>query len=355
MLNLNQLWRKILLSLVFCAVVFIGLSFYTNLSELTKAFAQLSLLYLPVLFFLSFCNYIVRFFKWDYYLSILEIKITRGQSFGIFLAGLIMSISPGKFGEVIKSFLIKGVNDTPISRSAPVVVAERLTDFMGLIVLVMLGLSSSKASFEVIVSSIILVCIILGILSSNRLSLTIINKLERGIIFLFPDHQGESDPPAESQPAGFFQKLKKIMISSPQKLRIAYESIAILITIKRLIWATVLSVISWGFEGIAFIILLHGFGYDFSITRGIFIYAFSIIVGALTMLPGGVGLTETSLSGLLILNGLPTSISVAATLIIRITTLWFAVFIGAVVLTYLLKKVFRSDENNENELLQDEQ
>jgi len=336
LLNLAQLWRKILLSLVFGALVFVLLSFYANFSDLRQALTQFPVLYLPLLFALAFCNYIVRFFKWDYYLSLLHIKITKGQSFTIFLAGLIMSISPGKFGEVLKSFLIKSVNNTPISRSAPVVVAERLTDLIGLLVLIMLGLSSSRASLIVFFISSVLVVTFLGMISSARVSRGILDLIERLINSFLGDENKQISQQAE--PLLFKDKVKKLLITFPRKMNVAYESIACLVTFKPLCIATALSVLSWAFEGFAFVLLLRGFGYDLGLTTGFFIYSFSIIVGALTMLPGGVGLTETSLSALLILKGVTKPVSVAVTLIIRLTTLWFAVAIGAGVLALFLKK-----------------
>jgi uncharacterized protein (TIRG00374 family) len=48
------------------------------------------------------------------------------------------------------------------------------------------------------------------------------------------------------------------------------------------------------------------------------------------MLPGGVGPTEGSMSGLLALRGVDLPVAVAATLVIRVATLWFAVAVGAV-------------------------
>jgi len=183
LLNLKQFWRKILYSLIFCAVVFICLSLYANFGELKEALSSFPLYYIPLLLGLSSCNYLIRFLKWDYYVSILNISISRGQSFSIFLAGLIMSISPGKFGEVLKSFLLKSVSDTPISRSAPIVVAERLTDLMGLLILVMLGLTSSLANYRVIIVSTTIVIALLIVLSSPRLSAIFLTYLKRIITY----------------------------------------------------------------------------------------------------------------------------------------------------------------------------
>jgi len=324
--------------LVFAAVVFICLSLYANFHELTRALRQFPLYFLPIMLFLSLCNYLIRFFKWDYYLGILEIDIPKAQSVSIFLAGLIMSISPGKFGEVLKSFLLKSVNETPISRSAPIVVAERLTDFMGLIVLVLVSLTGSRGSVEVLIISIILVIVLITLCSSRSLSFRIISLLERLIKVVFASPRSGEGHGNAAVSKGFRLRLQSGLVLIPQKLHIAYESIHVLVSVKRLVWTTILSVISWSFEGIAFILLLRGFDVRLAYNEALFIYVFSIIVGALTMLPGGVGLTETSLSGLLILKEIPKSIAVAATLIIRVTTLWFAVGIGVIMLIVFMRK-----------------
>ncbi len=62
------------------------------------------------------------------------------------------------------------------------------------------------------------------------------------------------------------------------------------------------------------------------------------MIGAISFLPGGLGATETSLAGLLILAKIPKGVAIAAVFIIRVATLWFAVLIGAVVLSYMQKR-----------------
>lgn len=46
-----------------------------------------------------------------------------------------------------------------------------------------------------------------------------------------------------------------------------------------------------------------------------FIYGLPTIAGAATMLPGGLGATDASITGLLVILAIPKSVSVAATLI----------------------------------------
>src|SRR5437867_9262961 len=114
-----QKYRKqVIFSVVFGAAVFLTLSIYANFSELMIAFSQFNWLILPLVLMLSLGNYIFRFFKWDYYTKILGVSVDRKMSFTIFLSSFIMSVTPGKIGEVFKSYLLKEQNGTPVSKSA---------------------------------------------------------------------------------------------------------------------------------------------------------------------------------------------------------------------------------------------
>src|SRR5690606_23138209 len=63
--------------------------------------------------------------------------------------------------------------------------------------------------------------------------------------------------------------------------------------------------------------------------QALFIFPFATIVGALIMMPGGLGGAEASMAGLLqLLAGTPETVAVAATLLIRFGTLWFGVTLG---------------------------
>jgi uncharacterized protein (TIRG00374 family) len=95
--------------------------------------------------------------------------------------------------------------------------------------------------------------------------------------------------------------------------------------------ATLLGVIGWAAEGYAFWLLLHWMGADVGLGEAVAIFIFSTLAGGLTGAPGGVGGAEAAMVALLALEGVPLEISVPATLIIRVTTLWFAIGIGLLV------------------------
>jgi uncharacterized protein (TIRG00374 family) len=110
-----------------------------------------------------------------------------------------------------------------------------------------------------------------------------------------------------------------------------------------LVRAVVLGLISWTGECIAFFLILTGLGLDGSMRLlliATFILAVTSIAGGASMLPGGLGVADAGIAALLVLliderAGMSNAIAAAATLLIRFSTLWFAVVIGALAVVSL--------------------
>ncbi|MBI1390103.1 MAG: flippase-like domain-containing protein [bacterium] len=301
-----NLQKKILLTIAIAAALYLGASVWVGWERILDAFSRFHWIYLPLCLSLAFGNYLIRFTKWHYYLSILEIPVSRLVSFQIFLSGMVMSATPGKFGEVFKSYLVKSVNGDPISKTAPIVLAERLTDFIAFLLMALLGVTLLPNGALVFGGSVAVVAAILVLVSWRSF-------IERLIVWIetFPKigHHAE-------------------------KLLIAYESAYKLIAPKPLLWATLISLGSWFLECLAFYFVMRGFGNPVPLFSATFIYAFATILGALLMTPGGIGPTEGAIGGLLILLlEVPRGVALSATFLIRVCTLWFAVAVGLVTLT----------------------
>jgi len=112
-----------------------------------------------------------------------------------------------------------------------------------------------------------------------------------------------------------------------------YDVMHVLIRIRPLCWGTLLGTLAWFWEALAFFLVLVIFGQTIALLDAVFIYALSTLLGAVLFLPGGLGVTEGSLTGLSVLAGVPKSIAAAATLIIRVATLWFAVALGLTIMS----------------------
>ncbi|HVX30788.1 MAG TPA: lysylphosphatidylglycerol synthase transmembrane domain-containing protein, partial [Nitrolancea sp.] len=106
----------------------------------------------PLILALSLCNYLLRFAKWHFYLgSVRAGPISKTTSFVIFFAGLSMAITPGKIGEMLKPYLVRRVNGTLLATTTPVIVAERITDGIAILVLAAVGLLQIRYGWTLLV------------------------------------------------------------------------------------------------------------------------------------------------------------------------------------------------------------
>lgn len=305
-----RLRGKLIVGVCLGALVYLVMVVVSGLDEIRDSLAAFPWIWFPLLLVLAFANYIFRFFKWDYYLRRLDIDVGRTDSLVVFLSGLVMTISPGKIGELLKALFLKQLKGTPISKSAPIVVAERLTDFVALSIISLAGLTVFALGNYLVVMAVVVALLVgfVALVSHRGLSLAMLGLLER----------------------------LPLVGRLGQRLRIAYDSIHALVRFVPLCVATFWSLVAWMCECLGFWIVLYAFGFDVPVLTASFIYALGTIVGAVS--PGGLGVTEGSMVGLLqtraVMNdAVPTMAEAsAATMIIRIATLWFAVFVGAVVL-----------------------
>lgn len=299
---LEKIKKKILISIAIAGLLYLAFTIYADFKEVAAAFSKFNWLLLPFLLLLSLCNYFVRFLKWDYYLGILKIPVKKIDSLSIFMSGLIMSVTPGKFGEVLKSYLVKQINGTSISKSAPIVFAERMTDSMSLIIIAVVG--AYIYNYGRIAAAIIsiLFCLLVFVIMNRKIALFFITRFEK-IKFL----------------SKYIHAIHNLYESSYQMLRPV-----------PLINMCLLSLFSWFFECFGYYLILINFNINVSMLWASFSYAFASIIGAVSMLPGGLGVTEGSLTLLLVQKGFHKDMAVASTFIIRVVTLWFAVLVGII-------------------------
>jgi glycosyltransferase 2 family protein len=307
---LKRLKQKVIISIVIAGVLYLAFTIYADFNQVMNAFGKFNLLLLPLLLFLSFLNYFARFLKWDYYLSIVKVKMKKIDSLSTFMSGLIMSVTPAKLGEVLKSVLVKEITGEPISKTAPIILAERITDFLSLLLIAIVGAFVFDYGGNITILVAAFFIFLIFIISNKKIALPIINFSER------------------------IPLIKKYI----HNIHSAYESSYQLLKLKPLILMTILSLISWGFECLGYYFILVNFDVDFGLLWASFSYSFSTIIGAISMLPGGLGLTEGSLTFLLVQKGVSADIAVATTFIVRVVTLWFAVLVGIVSLSVYQKR-----------------
>src|SRR5947209_6431879 len=134
----------------------VAIALYADAPRMLRALASFRWEYLPLILGLTLFNYFWRFIKWQYYLRRLEVKISWGKSLLIFISGLSMAITPGKVGELLKSYLLKHSTGAPISRTSPVIMAERLSDGIAMLLLATTGLVLYRFGWELLLLLLII-------------------------------------------------------------------------------------------------------------------------------------------------------------------------------------------------------
>jgi uncharacterized protein (TIRG00374 family) len=124
-----------------------------------------------------------------------------------------------------------------------------------------------------------------------------------------------------------------------EPVRLFVEGGRALLSARALTVALGLSVLAWFLECLAFALILEGLGGVLPLRAATFVYAFASLAGAVSMLPGGLGVAEGSLTGLLAGLGTPLPEAAAATLLVRGATLWLAVVIGVVMVLVAFPRV----------------
>jgi uncharacterized membrane protein YbhN (UPF0104 family) len=250
---------------------------------------------------LSMVNYVARGVRWHAFSRHLGLPVPAWRSGLYYVAG---------FGEALRLWLLQRCHGCRYERTAALMVGDRLSDMSALLVLCMLGLGAF-AGYTWITLAVVavggLVWLLLRPSPLLRLVLLAYRRLGRW-------------------PRSF------------ARLRVLIRETAKLMNVTIFGTALVLATIGWLAEGFALHVLLGLLGVDHvTLQAAIFVFAFSTLAGAVTMLPGGLGGAEATMVALLLALGVTADAAVAATVVFRVATLWFAVGLGFLVLPHTLR------------------
>jgi glycosyltransferase 2 family protein len=322
----QSLRGKFLLSLLLGFLVFAGLTFYADFDDLKSSFQEFNWALLPLILVLTTGNYAFRFVKWQYYLRLIGVRgLPARDSFLIFFSGMGMVITPGKVGEWLKSYLLREVHGTPIARSAPILIAERLTDSIALLIIASAGVFVFNDMWQVFVI-VAFGCALIIAVAQHRPTAQALMRLGARVPVL-----GRFVPQMEE----FYESTRALLAPTP------------------IILMSLLSATSWFFEVLGFYFTFIGLGLDHSgslLLHSAFILPIATLASAILLTPGGLGVAEASITGLSqALLDVTRSEAALATLVIRFGTLWFGVIIGLGCFAVLTRRLARQDARPETQ------
>jgi uncharacterized protein (TIRG00374 family) len=263
---------------------------------------------------LALANYVLRFVRWQIYLARRDIRVPLGSSALVFGAGLSLSITPAKLGELVKAYLLRELHDVPATKTAPIVVAERVTDLIALIAIAIAGVAAYGLAPALVAVAGALVAIGLVLLAWTRPTRALIDFITS------PER---------------FRRMR-------DPLHETLEHLAALCRPGTLLVATAIAIPAWGCECLGFALICNAFpGAHVDLGLAAAIYAGTTIAGALSFLPGGLGVTEGAMTLALVEGAahLDRATAVDATLLTRLATLWFAVALGIAFLALARRRI----------------
>lgn len=302
-----------LLALVAAGLV--GLAMATGWQETLAQVRRLSVLQVLALLCLSLVNYLLRGLRWHLFAQRLGYPTTLWQNLRHFLGGLAMSVTPGRLGELVRMRWLSRETGAGFERTAPLMLVDRASDLTAMALILAVALAFSAKG-------------IVGALPVALLALTAAFVATRGSVLLNLTDFGY-------RMVGRWPRLFA-------RCRAAARSLSRFAGPGILAFAALIGTAGWMAEGCAFYLLLGWMGADTSLATAVAIFVFSSLAGGLTGAPGGVGGAEAAMVALLSIEGVPFEVSLPATAIIRLTTLWFAIGIGLAIFPLAERKSQRT-------------
>lgn len=301
-MKFNNRFIFVIVGAIILYAIFLLLS---DVSLILSKIPNLKTEYLPIILILIPSSWLFLFLRWNLLLKNSNIKIPLKENIKIYFAGFALAVTPGKFGELIKSQIMKTKFDVPHRTTSSLVLVERLYDLAGAIVVSFIGILLIGIGEYVIAGASIVLISIFVMISSKKLFqnvLKIIGKIK------------------------FTQKYTVPLSES-------YETIQTSTKGKIVLTSILTTSAYWLLEslGVYFILL----SFDINLLNYVHViatYTSSLILGAASFIPGGLGVVEGSLVGLLNFQGVDISDAFVLVVLIRLFTLWYSVIIGFIAL-----------------------
>lgn len=270
-------------------------------SRALERLATLSFLQWMVLVGISFSSFCLRFLRWHYFLRRLRYNVPAWRSGSYYLAGLALRTTPAKIGETVRLWYLRDRHDVRFSASVAAFFVEHSLDLI-----VVAGLGAA-------------------VFASFGRNLTIIAYAAPVAILLL----------LVSLRFGFVrEQLRRYVPGWAKRLgldvRALDSSLDLVLTRRVIVIGFLLGLSAWTIQGAGLYYLLTCFDVEIPPWIAVGIFCASMLVGAVSFIPGGVGSAEAALTTLMVLQGIDTPTAIVIAILCRITTLWFAVALGVV-------------------------
>ena len=308
--------NRLILILVAAVVIYAIFLFVSDYDTISETISSFNVNFLPHILFFATASWIPIFIKWHFLLKNSNIHVPVKGNIVVFLSGMGLELTPGHVGALIKSQILKTKFGISRTKTAPIVLIEKVYDLIGAIIASIIGI------------------IILGM----ETYLIAIALSALALIFFLMCYR-----PAFDLFLGLIAK-RKFFSKYIENISDSYEIIKKSTRVKSFTICTLLSIAYWSIISAGVYYILAGFGIDMiDYLKILSIYTSSAFLGAITFIPGGIGVTEGSLTGLLSMQGVDISVALVLSVMIRLFAFWYPVCVGFISLNFSGVLSFRNN------------
>ena len=300
-----KVFKKIISIIIIAIVVYAIFLLLSDVEKITDKIINFKSEFILIIIPLVISSWIIIYVRWNLLLKTINVKIPHTINFQIFLVGGALGITPGKIGELFKSQILKDKFDIPRTKTAPLFIIEKFLDLIGALVVTLFGIWFFPELGYLTIFGLFILLVIFKILTSKKL-------FKKTLIFL--------------EKFKFLQKYLEPLSSSHEILDETLHN-------KNMILLSLLSIAYWMVAGTAAFFVIQGFGINtIDLLSTVSSYSSSLIIGALSFIPGGLGVAEGSLIGLFSFQNIDFSEAIVIVVLIRIFTLWLSTIAGFIAL-----------------------
>jgi uncharacterized protein (TIRG00374 family) len=293
-------------------IVYVSFAFYTDIGKLSKTALKIDYRNIPLILAPMTIAVLVYGFRFHRFLRALDIHIPLKRSIFIFIAGLSLAVTPATSGQIIKSQIMKKQFGSAISKTSPIILVEKWNELNSTLIVLIIF-----AVFNPILESTLI--IIIGTAMAA---------------FLFGIMRKHT----------FFNLFKRIIVRLPrlakfeQNIGDSQDALKKLTSTKMVLEAILISIPGVILQALSVYFAFHAIGLGIGFIASTQIFYIALISGVLSFIPGGFGVTEGSMLGLLIkYYDHDVALLGAAIIFVRLVTLWYPTLLGLITIRFIVK------------------
>jgi uncharacterized protein (TIRG00374 family) len=303
--DIRQNYQVLLPGLLLGFLSLLVLTMLGNFETLGGTFSGFNWIYFLLALGMSFLHHLLRFLNLNFSLNVTGIRrISFGKRITFYLSGSALNATDQHVNESYKNIWISKACGIPYNRVDSVSLIDEISASLSIFVLVILGVIAYPNFWPLFLVLLVLVGLLVMFLQYNRTS---------------------GEPVEVSENPRFLIKLRLRFSATRADNEKMFKSIPLTISLA-------LNVLAWLTQAAALFLILLGLGLppDLSMASlSCLVLAFSIMIGFLSNMPGGLGVVELALAGLLsVLMGYQPELAVTATILFRLSTFWISLLFG---------------------------